>query len=89
MARVDWQAFGNISSVPGNYPMESDSMGVGIHQVEAASKADAAAGLPTEYNKKTGAAIFRDKRHRREYCERHKVYDRNGGHSDPQLGGRN
>ena len=89
MAKLDWSAFGNVSSVPGNYPMESDAMGVGVHQVEKAAKADAAAGVPTEYNKRTGAVIFRDKEHRRAYCERHGVFDRNGGHSDPQRGGRN
>lgn len=88
-AKVDWSAFGSISSCPSNYPMESDNMGVNPIQIKDQMAEDARRGVPTSYNPETGAAIYTDKTHRKRHCEAYKHYDRNGGYSDPQRGGRN
>jgi len=66
------------------WPLESDSMGVHPSQVQEAQAMSEKLGVPTEFNRRTGAAIFRTAEHRKEYCEAHGYYDRNGGYSDPQ-----
>ncbi len=72
------------SNTPGNWPMESDAMGVSPTQVVDAEKDAASIGIPTQFNKETGAAIFTSRKHRKQYCEAKGFFDRNGGFSDPQ-----
>ena len=63
--------------------MESDAAGVDVTQVNEAMAHSRSIGVPTDFNKETGAAIFTSKKHRKQYCEAIGLYDRNGGYSDP------
>ena len=61
------------------------SAAVGVNPEDAA-KAEAYAkkiGVPTQFDGKTGDAVFRDKKHRKQYCERIGFVDRDGGYGDP------
>ena len=64
--------------------MESDAAGVGVNQVERAQEHSVEIGVPTEFNPRTGAAIFRSRGHRKAYCEKVGLFDRDGGYGDPQ-----
>lgn len=68
----------------GTWPQHSDAMGVNPEQVKEAMEAAAAMGVPTEFDPRSGCAIFTDRNHRKRYCEAMGVRDRNGGYSDPQ-----
>lgn len=70
---------------PGNWPMHSCAMGVGIDQVQEAQEYSRKIGVPTEFDSQTGDAIFTSPAHRKRYCEAHGFIDRNGGFSDPQT----
>lgn len=74
----------NFHNTPGNYPFESDAAGVGVKQVDEAIKHAIDVGVPTDFNKATGNPIFTSKGHRKEFCEKHGLYDRNAGYSDPK-----
>ncbi len=81
----DFGAEGGVrKNHPGNWPMESYAAGVGADQVKEAMKEATKMGVPTEFNSKTGDAIFTSANHRKRYCEAMGLYDRNGGYSDPQ-----
>lgn len=73
----------SISTNPGNYPYESDSLGVHPSQVKEAYAASLKAGVKTEYNPRTGNPILRDKHHRRALALSLDMGDRNAGWSDP------
>jgi len=63
--------------------MQSDAAGCDPSQVsEQQSMMLEHHGITTEFNKKTGAAIFRDRHHRRKHMEAVGLYDRNGGYGD-------
>lgn len=66
-----------------NWPMESDALAVHPAQVKEAEQASIDAGIPTHFNKQTGAPIFNSPSHRKAYCKAYGFYDRNGGFSDP------
>jgi len=66
------------------WPIHSDRAGVNPHQVKEAEETMRDMGVRTEYDSRTGCAIFRDAKHRKEHCEAVGIYDRNGGYSDPQ-----
>ncbi len=68
----------------GNWPMESDAAGVGESQVDEAMKHATDNGVPTEFNRDTGAAIFTSQKHRKKYCELIGMYDRNASYGDPE-----
>lgn len=76
---------GGIKDTPGNWPMVSESAGVAPHQAREAYEHSVKIGVPTEFDR-NGNAIFRDAKHRKRYCEHPEIrlYDRNGGYSDPQ-----
>ena len=75
---------GGFKNTPGNWPMASDAAGVGHDQVEEAVSADKKAGIRETNYTGDGRPIFRSPMHRREYCEGHGLFDRNGGDSDPR-----
>lgn len=50
-------------------------------RIPEAMAIDAAAGVPTDYNR-DGQPIFRDRGHRRDYMRAHGAHDRSGGYSD-------
>lgn len=83
----DYQAEQGVRHCAGNWPMESDAAGVGVSQVTEAMAHSRSIGVPTDFNPKTGAAIFTSARHRKKYCEARGLRDRNAGYSDPS--GRN
>ncbi len=75
---------GGGGDTPGNYPMVSSAAGVGASQSEEAMAHADKIGVPTEFNN-DGDAVFRDKAHRKEYCEAIGLFDRNASpYSDPQ-----
>ncbi len=77
-------SLGVFNQSPGAWPMESDAAGVNPEQIQEAMAADRAAGVPTEYNPRTGAVIWRDANHRKEHCRKVLgLRDRNGGYGDP------
>ena len=76
--------FRHRRTYPNNYPMESDAAGVLPSQADEAYKESVKRGVPTQFNKETGCAIFESKGHRKRYCEAVGLFDRNGGYSDPQ-----
>lgn len=67
------------------YPMWSEAMGVHPSQVAEAMELDRKLGVQARYSE-TGQVEFTDAIHRKRYLESHGMYDRNGGHSDPQRG---
>ena len=75
---------GRLPVTPSTYPKRSDAMGVHPSQVKEARAADERLGVPIQYDKKTGEAVYESKSQRKKHCEAHGFFDRNGGHSDPQ-----
>lgn len=68
----------------GLWPMVSDACAVMPHQVKERLAACEKRGVPTEHTP-LGQPIFRDRKHRKDFCERVAgQIDRNGGYSDPQ-----
>lgn len=70
------------------WPMRSDAFGVHPDQAAEAYAESVKAGVPTEFDSKTGEAIFRSRGHRRRAVEAlSPMYDLDGGYSDPQPRG--
>ena len=64
------------------WPMKSDA--AGVHPTDAldAMKGAVKIGVPTEFDTKTGQAVFRDRPHRRAYLKAMGMHDRNGCYGD-------
>lgn len=73
-----------ISTVPANYPMVSYAAGVHPGQVKEHMEFLREAGCGQVNHTKNGDVIFESKGQRRKVCETLGLFDRNGGHSDPQ-----
>ncbi|MFA7279122.1 MAG: hypothetical protein WC100_03410 [Sterolibacterium sp.] len=73
----------NTVHVPANWPMCSDAAGVHPKQINEASAHAERIGIPTQFNS-LGQAVFNSPQHRKKYCEHFKLFDKNGGFSDPQ-----
>jgi hypothetical protein len=70
------------------WPMRSDAFGVHPSQAAEAYRESVAAGVPTEFDPRTGQAVFRDRHHRKRAVEAlSPMYDLDGGYSDPQPRG--
>ena len=69
--------------VAGNWPQHSDAAGVGASQVKEATLHSYEIGVPTHFTE-DGQAIFNSPSHRKKYCEKIGLYDRNAGYSDPK-----
>ena len=70
------------------WPMRSLAFGVHPDQAAEAYAQSVKAGVPTEFDTKTGEAIFRDRHHRKRAVEAlSPMYDLDGGYSDPQPQG--
>lgn len=67
---------------PGNWPMTSYAAGGHPDDIPEMQRIDKEHGVPTEYTN-DGDPIFTSRKHRKEYCEAHKLFDRNAGYSDP------
>lgn len=66
------------------YPMWSDAMGINPDQIQEQTEYDRKLGVEREIHPETGQIRFDSPRHRKEYCEAHGFFDRNGSYSDPQ-----
>jgi hypothetical protein len=70
------------------WPMWSDAFGVHPSQAAEAYQESVKAGVPTEFDPRTGQAVFRDRYHRKRAVEAlSPMYDLDGGYSDPQPRG--
>ncbi|HUW32514.1 MAG TPA: zinc ribbon domain-containing protein [Planctomycetota bacterium] len=65
------------------WPMESDALGVDPGQIPEFEADARERGVPIEFNRETGAAIFTGPLHRKRYARAYGFHDRNGGYSDP------
>lgn len=66
---------------PSCWPMKSRALGVHTSQRKEAYEKSVALGVPTEFDEK-GHAIFRDREHRRKYCQATNKGDADGGYRD-------
>ena len=64
------------------WPIKSDAAGVHPNQVEQFQEHSARMGVPTEFDRSTGQAIFRSRGHRAQYLKMMGIHDRNGGYGD-------
>jgi hypothetical protein len=64
------------------WPIKSDAAGVHPSQVDSFQEHSAKMGVPTEFDKSTGQAIFRSRGHRAKYLKTMGIHDRNGGYGD-------
>ena len=65
-----------------NWPLKSDAAGVHPSQTSEFQEKTAKLGVPTEFDKKTGQAVFRSRGHRAKYMKAMGFHDRNGGYGD-------
>ncbi len=72
----------SISTVPSNYPRESDSMGVAPSQVKEAYEASVAAGCPTQFTSE-GSAVITSAQHDRALARSLAMHQNNAGWNDP------
>jgi len=78
----DFQSDFGTQKIADIWPMASYAAGVHPDDIPEMQKIDREAGVPTEYTE-DGDPIFRSKRHRKKYCQVHKLFDRNAGYGDP------
>ena len=63
-------------------PIESIALEVHTSQVDEMMDHAKKHGVPTEFNRETGAPIFTSRSHRRAYLKMEGVHDRQGGYGD-------
>lgn len=73
---------GGFRCTAGNWPMRSDAAGVHPSQCAHAHEESIALGVPTQFDKETGQAIFESRSHRKAFLAAKGMYDRNGGYGD-------
>lgn len=64
------------------WPMKSDAAGVHPSQVKEFYLNSQKMGVPTQFDGKTGQAIFTSRAHRAKYLKSVGMHDRNGGYGD-------
>lgn len=64
------------------WPMKSDAAGVHPDQAQEFARDSFKKGVPTEFDKSTGQAIFTSRQHRAKYLKAYGMFDKNGGYSD-------
>lgn len=64
------------------WPMKSDAAGVHPEQAVDFMKDASKKGVPTEFDTRTGQAIFSNRAHRSNYLKAMGMHDRNGGYGD-------
>jgi hypothetical protein len=65
-----------------SWPMKSDAAGVHPSQASEAYKHSVSVGVPTQFDPRTGQAIFTDRSHRKRYLAARGFIDRNAGYGD-------
>lgn len=73
-----------MTSPPGVWPQKCDTAGVNPNDIPEAMAEAKARGVPTDFDPETGQIIFRDRAHRKKYCEAFAYFDKDGGYGDPQ-----
>ena len=73
---------GEMHANCGNWPMKSDAAGVHPDQIGEASTEAKRFGVPTNFDKQTGQAIFTSRSHRAQYLKAKGYHDKDGGYSD-------
>jgi hypothetical protein len=85
VAKRDFAAeHGSTAHIPGNWPMQSDAMGVHPSQCKDAYEQSVRLGVPTRFDRKTGCAVLESAGHRKRFAEALGYYDRNAGYGDPK-----
>lgn len=64
------------------WPIRSDAAGCHPSQVDEYQTAAASMGVPTEWDRSTGQAIFRSREHRRQLLRAWGWHDKSGGYGD-------
>ena len=64
------------------WPIKSDSAGVNPTQISEFSEKASKMGVPTQFDSKTGQAIFTSRGHRSRYMKLRGLHDRQGGYGD-------
>jgi len=64
------------------WPMKSDAAGVHPSQCGEFYEKSAKMGVPTQFDSRTGQAIFTSRGHRAKYMKSVGIHDRNGGYGD-------
>ncbi len=64
------------------WPIKSDSAGVNPQQIQEFSEKASKMGVPTQFDSKTGQAIFTSRGHRAKYMKLRGLHDRQGGYGD-------
>lgn len=75
-AKRVYTPFGGMSSSV--WPKRSVAAGVAPEQVAEATKYDRENGVPTQYDKRTGDAIYTSLNHQRQHLKLHGLVDRDG-----------
>lgn len=65
------------------WPMHSYALGVNPGQRKEAYEHSKEIGVPTQFDRK-GDAVFRSRKHRKDYCNAAGYYDRDAGYGDAQ-----
>lgn len=66
----------------GTWPLRSDAAGVHPDQAKDAYEHSVSVGVPTQFDPRTGQAIFTDRSHRKRYLAARGFIDRNAGYGD-------
>ena len=80
--RLDLEIAGASIGSCATWPMKSDAAGVHPSQVGDFTRDSVEKGVPTEFDKSTGQAIFTSRQHRARYLKAYGMFDKNGGYSD-------
>ena len=64
------------------WPMKSDACGIHPSQAGEYYEHSVKIGVPTQFDSRTGQAIFMDRAHRKKYLAARGFHDRNGGYGD-------
>lgn len=64
------------------WPLKSDAAGVNPEEVNAAQDEAKRRGVPTEFDRDTGQAVFRSRSHRKEFCKAFHLRDQDAGYGD-------
>lgn len=83
-AKRDRTIRGDSATTPGSgWPLVSEAMACHPSQIPQCMEFDHKMGISANYTK-DGRPIFRDRAHRKRYCEAYGFFDKNGGYGDPQ-----
>lgn len=64
------------------WPMKSEAMAVGVHQIDQAEARNKRHGINVTYDRRTGEAIIPDRAERKKLIKFHGFFDKDGGYGD-------